>query len=66
MNLELSPNEYMNTSREVIETAMAYQSARARGVEQARSDYQQEQEAQRERERQQRESEARLMQKLGG
>lgn len=38
MNLELTPNEYLGTSRAVYETALAYQNARHRGAEQAKKD----------------------------
>lgn len=38
MNLELSPNEYLNTSRDLYERAEAYQNARSRGIEDAREE----------------------------
>jgi len=38
MSLELTPNEYLSTSRDVYETAAAYQSARHRGAEAARDE----------------------------
>lgn len=56
MHLELTPNEYMNTSRAVYETALRYQNARARGTEAARAEH----EKQKETERKQRESLERL------
>jgi hypothetical protein len=38
MQLELSPTEYMETSRDLYETAMAYQCARANGINDARDE----------------------------
>lgn len=38
MNLDLSPTEYMDTSRDLYETAMAYQCARAQGITDARNE----------------------------
>ncbi len=38
MNLDLTPTEYMNTSRDMYETAMAYQCARANGTNDARDE----------------------------
>ena len=38
MNLELTPTEYMDTSRDMYETAMAYQCARANGINDARDE----------------------------
>jgi len=35
MNLDLSPNEYLSTSRALLDTAFAYQGARVRGREDA-------------------------------
>lgn len=58
MNLSLTPNEYMETSREVYETALAYQSARTKGIEKAREEH-------KEREKKQRESQERLKEKVG-
>lgn len=37
MSLDLTPNEYMDTSRAVYETALAYQNARAEGIDAARA-----------------------------
>lgn len=36
VSLVLTPNEYMNTSHDFYETALAYQNARAEGIEAAR------------------------------
>lgn len=38
MNLDLSPTEYLGTSRDLYETAMAYQCARAQGINDARDE----------------------------
>lgn len=38
MNLHLTPNDYLDTSRAVYETALACQNARDAGVEAARAD----------------------------
>lgn len=65
MNLDLSPNEYMNTSRDVYEQAMAYQNSRVQGAEAAKEEHRKEQEKARERERKQQESEARVHAKAG-
>lgn len=45
MNLDLTPTEYMDTSRDMYETAMAYQCARANGTNDARDEERQRQEA---------------------
>ncbi len=62
MNLELSPNEYLATSRDVYETAMAYQGARAQGIEKAREEHRKQQDT----ERLQQESLAKLKANVGG
>lgn len=36
VSLELTPNEYLNTSHDFYETALAYQNARGEGIEAAR------------------------------
>lgn len=37
VSLELTPNEYMDTSHDFYETALLYQNARAEGIEAARA-----------------------------
>lgn len=39
VSLELTPNEYRETSRDYYETALVYQDARRRGIEDARADH---------------------------
>lgn len=65
MDLSLSPNEMFDTSKDLFDTAAAYQNSRDEGLAKARQEHAEKQEKERERERKQRESKERLMQKAG-